>query len=140
MKDNNNKIVWAVVIGTFLLIVTGASEAFPSSLLGFGVFLSWVVGVSRLFRGQNTSLGVLACIVPFVFIAGYLALPRPGSSLYIKQTDEQQRRADLRWPVEAAAYRQAVDYLKTEEQRRREVIERAARMEIDRDIPPQYPA
>jgi hypothetical protein len=95
-----------------------------------------VVGFVRLFMGKHTGLGVVSILVPFVFISGYIVSPKPGSSLYIKQTPEQQRQADQRWPLEAAAYRRALEYLKTDEQRQADLWAKQARDEIDRDIPP----
>jgi hypothetical protein len=136
MTRNNRIILGAIVGGVILLGLTGGWSELPEGLVGLAAIAAWVVGFVRLFMGRHSGLGVVAIFVPFVFIAGYIVNPRPGSSLYIKQSPEQQRQADMRWPLEAAAYRQALEYLKTDEQRQADLWAKQARDEIDRDIPP----
>jgi hypothetical protein len=134
MNRNTRIVIGAIVSGAVLYGFLGGDEL--DGLLGLALVTAWVVGFVRLFMGRHTGLGILATFVPFVFIAGYIVNPKPGSTLYIKLPPEQQRQADQRWPLQAAAYRQALEHLKTPEQRRAELLVNQARAEIDREIPP----
>ncbi len=133
----NRWIVGGAVVGGLVIIGSmGGEGGAVDSVMGMAVLAAWVIGVVRLFQGGHHTLGMVAVFIPGVFVAGYLVWPKPGTSAYLRAKPEQQRLADHRWPMEAVAYRKAVDALKTHEERAQEMAEAQAMLEIDRDIPP----
>ena len=119
-----------MILGAF-----GGEGGAVDSVIGMPIVAAWIIGVVRLYQAGHHSLGTVAVFIPGVFVAGYFVLPKPGTSAYLRAEPEQQRLADHRWPMEAVAYRNAVDALKTPEERAQEMAEAHARLEIDRDIP-----
>jgi hypothetical protein len=79
----------------------GSGAAGGLLALWLGMVAGSIWGVVRLFRGGNTGVGIAALLVPFVFIAGFLMAPRPGTGLYLAQDAVKRARADQRYPVEA---------------------------------------
>ncbi len=136
-RRRNRWIVGGAIVGGLMVLGAIDGEAGAAdSVLGMAVVAAWIIGVVRLYQSGHQSLGTVAVFIPGVFVAGYFVLPKPGTSAYLRAKPERRKLADYRWPLEAVAYRNAVDALKTPEERAQEMAEAHARLEIDRDIPP----
>ena len=74
------------------------------TFFGLVFFAAVAWGVIRLYTAGHINLSIASIFVPFLFVTGFVMLPKPGSLMYVRSDPARKRLADERWPTEALAY------------------------------------